>query len=210
MTTLHDVRSPAWAAASTTGAPVVLLLHGYGSHEHDLAVLAPALAIEGRWASLRAPLDMPGGGAAWMPITTPGRPDPDAVAQATDAIWAWVEENVDDGSSIVPIGFSQGGVMASQLLRTRPERVAATVILGGFVLAAPQPADDVIASSRPPVFWGRGTEDRVIAEHAVAHTSEWLPGHSSLTERVYPGLAHGIHADELADVRAFLDSQTTA
>lgn len=206
MTALRDVRSPEWAA---DGSPVVLFLHGYGSHEHDLAGLAPALPIDGPWASLRAPLDMPGGGAAWVPITTPGRPDPDAVAEAADAIWAWVEANVDDGSTIVPIGFSQGGVMASQLLRTRPERVAATVILGGFVVSAPQPADDAIAASRPPVFWGRGTEDRVIAEHAVATTSEWLPGHTTLTERVYPGLAHGIHAEELADVRAFLDAHTT-
>ncbi|RUR00979.1 alpha/beta hydrolase [Labedella endophytica] len=208
MTRLRDVRSPEWDSTSVD-SPVVLFLHGYGSHEHDLACLAQPLAIEGRWASLRAPLDMPGGGAAWVPITTPGRPDPDAVAEATAAVWAWVDENVDDGSVIVPIGFSQGGLMASQLLRTRPDRAAATVILGGFVLAVPQPADESLATARPSVFWGRGAEDRVITEHAIAPTSEWLPGHSSLTERVYPGLAHGIHAKELADVRAFLDAHTT-
>ena len=94
--------------------------------------------------------------------------------------------------------------MATQLLRTRPERVLAPVVLGGFVLGAPQPADDVLVETRPAAFWGRGAEDRVIAAHAIARTSEWLPRHTTLTERVYPGLAHGISPEELADVRAFL------
>ena len=205
MTLLRDVRSPGWNATSD-GSPVVLFLHGYGSDEHDLASLAPALGLGDRWASLRGPLDMPGGGAAWGPITTPGEPDRAIVEAATAAIWSWADDNTESGSTVVPIGFSQGGVMASQLLRTHPERVAATVILGGFVLGDDQPADDAIAASRPPVFWGRGAQDRVIAPHAIERTTAWLPGHSTLTERVYPDLAHGIHAAELADVRAFLDA----
>ncbi|WP_431031546.1 hypothetical protein [Plantibacter sp. RU18] len=54
------------------------------------------------------------------------------------------------------------------------------------------------------MFWGRGTEDRVIAEPAVARTASWLPLHTTLTERTYPGLAHGINQAELDDVRTFL------
>lgn len=208
MTLLRDVRSAAWGSAPAA-APTVLLLHGYGSHEHDLAGLAPALDLTGPWASLRAPIDMSGGGAAWVPIDTPGNPDPAATTAATESIWAWIDENVAAESPVVPIGFSQGGLMASQLLRTRPERVAATVVLGGFVLGAPQPADATLLETKPPVFWGRGAEDRVIAPHAIERTTEWLPSHSTLMERVYPGLAHGIHAAELADVRAFLDAHGT-
>ncbi|MBB5642252.1 phospholipase/carboxylesterase [Cryobacterium roopkundense] len=94
--------------------------------------------------------------------------------------------------------------MASQLLRTRPERVLATVVLGGFVLGAPQPGDPALAVSRPPVFWGRGAEDHVIAEAAIDRTGAYLPEHSTLAERVYPGLAHGISEAEIGDVRAFL------
>ena len=94
--------------------------------------------------------------------------------------------------------------MASQLLRTRPERVLAPVILGGFVQAAAQPGDATLASTRPPVFWGRGAEDRVIAASAISRTSAYLPQHSTLVERVYPGLAHGIDAAELGDVREFV------
>jgi phospholipase/carboxylesterase len=100
--------------------------------------------------------------------------------------------------------------MATQLLRTRPERVLAPVVLGGFVLGAPQPGDDALRAALPALFWGRGAQDRVIAPVAIARTTEFLPGHTSLVERVYPGLAHSINNSELDDVRGFLAAEVGA
>ncbi len=208
-TTLRDVRSTGWTTSDVPAA-VVLFLHGFGSNEQDLSGLAPALGLDLPWASLRAPLELGNGGAAWFEITTPGNPDAAPVEEATEAIWAWIEENVDPATRIVPVGFSQGGLMASQLLRTRPERVVAPVILGGFVLGATQPGDETLRESLPPVFWGRGAEDRVIAPVAITRTTEFLPVHSSLIEKVYPGLAHGINAAELDDVRDFIAAEIGA
>jgi len=202
-TVLRDIRSQGWSV----NAPIAMLfLHGFGANEHDLPGLAPALDLDLPWASLRAPREI-GNGAAWFAVITPGSPDPVVVEAATDTIWVWVDANLDPGTRVVPIGFSQGGLMATQLLRTRPERVLAPVVLAGFVLGAPQPADGTLAADRPPVFWGRGAEDRVIAAHAVARTESWLPLHTSLTARVYPGLSHGISGPEVADVRDFLVEQ---
>jgi len=206
---LLDVRSPGWDADATSAAAIPLLLHGFGSNERDLTSLVPALGLESPWASLRAPLQLGNGGAAWFEIVTPGNPDAEPVVEATDAIWAWVDANVDTSVPVIPIGFSQGGLMASQLLRTRPDRVLATVILGGFVLGAPQPGDDDVAASLPPVFWGRGAEDRVIGVPAIERTSAFLPQHSTLVERIYPGLAHGISQAEVVDVSAFIAAQLT-
>ena len=98
--------------------------------------------------------------------------------------------------------------MASQLLRTRPERVAAAAILSGYVQSAPQPADTTLTEYPRPVFWGRGTADAVIPPRAVEATSEFLPGHSVLTERVYRGLPHSVNEEELADLAAFLRGVT--
>ena len=200
-------------AARTSQEPlegpfVALLLHGYGSNADDLAGLAPHVVPGLPWASLEAPIPLGPGSSAWFDIVTPGDPAPEPVAAATDAICAWVDANLDPATILVPIGFSQGGLMASELLRTRPERVAATVVLGGFVQGTERAGDATLASTLPPVFWGRGREDRVITGAAVARTESWLPEHSTLTRRVYAGLAHGISAEEAADVAAFVTSIT--
>lgn len=184
--------------------PTALFLHGYGSHEQDLASLARWLPAGIPWVSLRAPLALPQGGNAWFPITAPGNPDAEPVAIGTEAIWSWVDEHLGSGAPVVPIGFSQGGLMATQLLRTRPAQVAAAVVLAGFVQASAQPGDEMLATSRPPVFWGRGAEDRMITAEAVHRTRGWLPAHATLVERVYPQLGHSIDASEMDDVRYFL------
>ena len=201
---LREVRSAHWPADTATTPAVALLLHGYGSNEHDLTGLIPAFGLTLPWVSLRAPLELGTGGAAWFSITTPGNPDARPVAEATETIWDWVDTNLAATTRVIPIGFSQGGLMASQLLRTRPERVLAPVVLGGFVLGAAQPGDATLAEARPAVFWGRGADDRVIGEAAISRTSTYLPQHATLVERVYPGLAHGIDAAEAGDVRDFL------
>jgi phospholipase/carboxylesterase len=200
VTTLRDVRSGNWGDG--VAPTVALLLHGYGATENDLTGLIPAIGLEIPWASLRAPIDL-GGGAAWFQVVTPGDPDPEPLLAATDAIWAWVD-TVAPESRVVPIGFSQGGLMASQLLRTRPERVMAPVILGGFTAGPPQVADAELADTKPAVFWGRGAEDRVITPAAIERTRAFLPAHSTLVERVYAGLGHGISAAQVDDVREFL------
>lgn len=203
-TLTREVRSADWPSGPAGPGALMMLLHGYGSNERGLAGLAPSLSLGLPWVSLRAPLDTPGGGAAWFAITTPGDPDAVPVEEATDVIWSWVDANVEPGTRIVPVGFSQGGLMATQLLRSRPERVLAPVVLGGFVLGATQPGDGVLASERPAAFWGRGEDDYVITGPAVARTASWLPRHASLEERIYAGLGHGISAQELADVHSFL------
>ena len=48
------------------------------------------------------------------------------------------------------------------------------------------------------------TNDDVIPPDLIAHTAVWLPEHSELSGRVYPGLTHSVSEDELLDVRTFL------
>lgn len=191
-------------ATGRTAAPLLLLLHGYGASERDLPGLVDHLPAGLAWASLRAPLALPHGGHAWVPITVPGRPDPQAVADATDAVLAWLDEHVPVTTPVVPLGFSQGGLLATQLLRRSPARFAAAVVLSGFVLDAAQPGDEQLAERRPPVYFGHGDADRVITPEATARTSAWLPDRTTVTDRTFAGLGHGIAVEELAEVRTFL------
>ena len=58
-----------WSASETdrVGRPLLLILHGYGSHEGDLFSLAPHLPLTPVLAALRAPLPV-GDGWAWFPV----------------------------------------------------------------------------------------------------------------------------------------------
>jgi phospholipase/carboxylesterase len=203
------VRRPQEAVVAS-GRPLLLFLHGFGSHEGDLAGLASFLPDRFDWVSLRAPIGISASGFAWFPITTPGRPDQSSVITAADAILQWLDDNVDEATPVVPIGFSQGGLMVTQLLRQAPGRFPAGVVLSGFSLDAVLPGDEKLTELRPPVFFGRGDVDGVISPETTARITAWLPAHSTLTEKVYPGLAHSISAEELGDISVFLDEAVLA
>lgn len=203
-----DTSAVLWSAPERerAGRPLVVLLHGYGSHEGDLFALSPALPLGPVVASVRAPLRESGGYAWWsLEGATPGAPDPVAVDAAATAVLDWLDTLQNTSVSI--LGFSQGGAMALQLLRHAPTRFAAAVCLSGFVATATHPGDAELETLRPPVFWGRGTHDEVIPDYAVERTAQWLPSHSDATIEVYEGLGHSISTEELGDFAAFLSAR---
>jgi len=185
--------------------PILVMLHGYGSNEQDLAGLSGYLHGDFPWVSLRAPLSLAPGSNAWFPLAAPGNPLPENVEHATEVLWAWIDANLPADAKLIALGFSQGGLMASQLLRTRPERIAATVILAGFTLGAEQPADAWLSENRPKVIYCRGLNDGVISGETVARTVGWLEGHTNAQMFKYPGLAHSIDERVLSDVNDYLD-----
>jgi len=204
-----DADAVLWSAsaADRVGRPLLIVLHGYGSHEGDLFSLSPYLPLQPVIASLRAPLPV-GDGAAWFPISNqPGRPDPSAVDAATVAVLAWLDALPEQPTSVGLLGFSQGGAMTLQLLRHAPERFAFAVQLSGFVADGGSAGDAELRTVRPPVFWGRGTIDPVIPADAVDRTALWLADHTTTIERIYEGMPHSISQAELADVSAFLREQ---
>ena len=184
--------------------PLLLLLHGKGSHEGDLVSLSDRFPRGFAIASLRAPL-ADGPGFSWFRMTTPGSPDARSVDAAVDALFAWVDALPFTPLSIGMLGFSQGGVIALQALRRAPERVGFALNLSGFVAPGDERGDGAIAQH--PVFWGRGDRDVAIPASAIARTEEWLPQHVDLTARVYPGLAHSVSMDELGDIEEFLTAR---
>jgi phospholipase/carboxylesterase len=197
-----------WSAPERERAdrPLLVMLHGYGSYEGDLFGLAPALPLGPVVASVRAPLPA-GPGFAWFPLTfeTPIAEHSANADAAARAVLDWLDTVT--AASVGLLGFSQGGAVALQLLRLAPERFSYAVMLSGFAVGTDHAGDAALAAARPPVFWGRGTLDRVIPPAAITLTEEWLPAHSTLTSRVYNDLAHGVSNDELRDIVEFVRAQ---
>jgi len=206
-----DADAVQWSAPERerAGRPLLVLLHGIGSHEGDLFGLSPHLPLDPVIASLRAPLHE-GNGYAWFERGGAAEAA-SRIAQADAAargILRWLDTT--DATSTGLLGFSQGGAMALQLMRLAPERFAYAVQLSGFVLGPTHAGDAALAARRPPVFWGRGTADPVIPAELIAVTSAWLPAHTTATERIYEDLAHAVSARELGDINDFIRAQLSA
>lgn len=199
-----DTSAILWSAPERerAGRPLLVLLHGLGSHEGDLFSMSPGLPLEPVIASLRAPLQH-GGGWSWWPYTgLAGEPAASDVDAAASAVIDWLD--TVEYTSVSLLGFSQGAALSLQLLRHAPTRFAATVALSGFLAPGEHPGDDELARVKPPVFWGRGTADTVIPDAAIERTSERLPEHADATVRIYENLGHSISSPELAEFVAFL------
>ena len=193
-------RSPSERA----GTPLLVALHGVGSHERDLLGLAPALPAAWTLASLRAPMPW-GQGFSWYPLGTPGSPDPVAVDAAAAEVLDWIDSVAADHPRVGLLGFSQGGSMALQLLRARPAGFAFAVSLSGFVVPGVEDSrDEAVAAVRPRVFLGHGDLDAVIPPEATARTQAWAAAHTDVTDRGYAGLPHAVSSAELEDVAAFV------
>lgn len=200
-------------STSDDNLPAVLLLHGYGSHEGDLAGLSSYLPAQFRYIALRGPLET-GPGFAWFPLTMHGaRLAATGAKEAAQAVADWCAQV--DIRPVGAIGFSQGGALSLELLREgAPGTIAWSGVLSGFVVGAEDAAvddrDTALAVSKPPVFWGRGDMDGVIPEERVSATSQWLSRHAQLVERVYPGLMHSVSADEIAELSEWMLTVTDA
>jgi phospholipase/carboxylesterase len=159
------------------------------------------------WAALRAPINLGNDAYAWYGITAPLTPSREEVERATAAVWDWVEQSIPEDSPLIVLGFSQGGLMATQLLRTRPARLAATVILAGFMFGGDQPADIELKSLKPKVFYGRGAQDSMITRESVSVLNIWLQSHTRAQTKTYDGLGHSIDARVMNDVADYIAGQ---
>ncbi|KAK1826723.1 Alpha/Beta hydrolase protein [Podospora conica] len=133
------------------GQPLLVLIHGYGSHEGDLVGLVPHLTSELATVSIQAPL-------------------PAGMGYATDAVIAWLDDAVPGTTPVALLGFSQGGLMVTHLIRTRPDRFFAGVVLSGFVADTVVPGDEPLAKLAPPVFFGHGNRDPIVTGEAFARS----------------------------------------
>lgn len=202
-------------ASALADRPLLIMMHGYGSNEGDLISLVSFLPAEFVVASLRGPNSV-GAGFTWFhldpdPVTGVFRRDIDEVNASTQRLLEWIdllESEVGELPRLAVLGFSQGGVMALQLLRHAPERFAAGVLLAGFAVDDTTQCgierDALLSSVRPPVFWARDAQDPVIHPELVAFTRKWLPEHSDLDARLYANVGHSISLEEMEDVAAFL------
>ena len=212
----HDRLDPdvvAWSApeGERDGRPLLIQMHGWSYDEQHLFQFRDDLSAELVIASVRAP-HAEAGGYAWFPSqgNPIGDPQPQVATRAVDAVLDWLDALTFKPSSIGLLGFSQGGAMVLQLMRTRPESFDYGVNLAGFVVNDVQSGDSTLARLQRPIFWGRGQQDFVIPQRAIERTQAWMVKHSHATTRVYEQLGHDVAGNEVTDFAAFVARHLTA
>lgn len=194
------------------GSPIVVLLHGRGSDEHDLMGLRPALPADAIVITPRAPFPGApwgyGGGWAWYRILPDWIPEPEALEASIAAISELVERlpellPVKPGPVIIG-GFSQGSTTALAYALLHPDRVRGVLVFSGFLANHPDVLQAVANANGLPVFWGHGTADQMIPfELGVAGRSALSAAGAHVTSYDAP-VGHGIDPRELAAASSWL------
>lgn len=177
--------------------PLLMLLHGLGSNEHDLFAFVPHLDPEFLVVSVQAPISYGFGGFAWFNIDlTSGVPNANIqqVVQAQRLLTSFIEEVIEayqpDTNRIFLAGFSQGAIMSYATAFMIPEKVTGVVAMSGYILkdTAPQIFTPALKNLRImathgiydqvlPIFLGRASEaflksmqlNHIYKEYPMAH-----------------------------------------
>jgi phospholipase/carboxylesterase len=209
---VHLVRQP---TVEVDTPPLLLLLHGIGSNEHDLYGLAPFLDKRFLIISVRAPLTLEPGSYAWFEVDfTPQGSiiNPEQAEASLKTLITFLQEAIAeynaDPKQVYLMGFSQGAIMSASVALTRPELVAGAVLMSGRILPEIRPT---IASSEElsglPILVVHGTADTVLPISNGRASREFLSSlQVNLTYHEYP-MGHEVNQESLNDVTTWLTEQ---
>ncbi|HSJ23957.1 MAG TPA: alpha/beta fold hydrolase [Longimicrobiales bacterium] len=205
----HEIYVP---GDTNDAVPVLILLHGRGSHRGDLFGLQRHLPPE--WAVVAPDAPFPaapwgyGAGYAWYRYMGRNVPEEASFSGSLDALDRLLETLPDilgtPPSSVALGGFSQGGTVSTAYALSRPGRVRHVLNFSGFLADHPavSATPDAVAGTR--FFWGHGTQDGNIpfALGEEGRAALRAAG-ADLDARDYD-IGHWIDPTELADAVAWL------
>ncbi len=195
-------------------APLLLLLHGYGSNEQDLFSFAPELPDQYFVISVRAPMPMQPYGNAWYTIYWDGsnakRSDDKHAKESRDLVVKFIDEAIQaydlDASNVTLLGFSQGTIISYAVALTYPEKVKNLIALSGYIneeITTPKTDHQVYKDLA--VFCSHGSQDQVIPVEAARSVPAYLEKLGiSATLREYP-VGHGVAPQNLNDLKQWLE-----
>jgi len=198
------VRESGAPLAQARGA--VIMLHGRGGTADDILSLAQLFAHPDL-----AYLAPQAAGGSWYPYSflAPLANNEPALSQALSAVADLVGRLDGEGFAaerVFLLGFSQGGCLALEYAARRARRYAGVVGLSaGLIGPQGTPRNYQGSLAGTPAFLGCGDLDSHIPLDRVHESTGALEAlGADVTERIYPGMGHGINDDEIDRVRAML------
>ncbi len=193
-------------------SPVLVLLHGRGSHMGDLSGLTSLLPPGASLITPQAP--HPGAkwgygpGWAWYRYLGEDHAEPESLRGSLDALGSFLDDlprklGFEPGPLVLG-GFSQGGTLSLAFALTHPGAVDGVVNLSGFLLSPESLAVEPEQLGETPLFWAHGTQDPSVPfELAIRGRARLEAAGRRFLAKDYP-IGHWVSPEEMTDLEEWL------
>ena len=194
-----------------TPYPLIILMHGFGSHMGDLAGLAPAISqTDYVYAFPNAPIHMEMGfgaeGYAWTSLSEGDRAKLAKLSEIK--LNGFFKEvfhlyHIEPGTVVLG-GFSQGGMMAYRVGMARPRTFKGLAILSSILREDDQLLGCVDSEAGQSIFISHGTQDTIISVEDGRKSASLLEARGYTPEYREYEIGHEISTEVLSDLRRWL------
>lgn len=209
-----DVKYRVWEPAPAKPSALLILLHGVGGNEANLAELAATAPPDTLVILARGRLTLGPGQYAWFRVafTATGPQIEPGEAEASRLALVHLVQHLQGQYGIDPVrtvmaGFSQGGILSASVGLSTPESVTGFAVLSGRILPEIEPViapRERLTSVRALITHGRADETLPVGWAERAHT--WLDQLGVSHElKLYPG-GHSLSAAMVSDFSAWLQA----
>jgi len=197
-------------------APLLIMLHGYGSDENDLFSFASELPKELFIVSAKAPYALQPYGNAWYAINfdaDKGKWNDNEQAKASREVLAkFIDEVCEtypvDTKNVTLLGFSQGTILSYAVALSYPEKVKNIVALSGYINKDILPEnlnqDDY---KNLDFYCSHGSVDQVIPVNWARQTTPFLESlNIKHTYSEFP-VGHGVAPQNFFELKDWLEER---
>lgn len=188
---------------TTQNPPILIMLHGYGSHEEDLFSFSEELPDDLFIISARAPYGMGYGGHAWYSINFDADEnkfsDTDEAKSSLKLIDGLIDHIQEEftPSKIFLLGFSQGAILSYAYSLNFPNKVNHVVALSGYLMQDLLPIEidpsiitdyyisHGVVDQVIPVQWARKAPEFMKLSNLSHEYSEYPVGHGVAPQNFY-------------------------
>lgn len=197
-------------------APVVIMLHGYGSDENDLFGFASEMPEELFIVSARAPYPIQPYGNAWYAINFDAEMnkwnDNEQAIQSRDLISKFIDEVIEtypiDKTKVSLLGFSQGTILSYAVALTYPDKIKNVIALSGYISPEMLPEDiEDKDYSQLAFYCSHGSQDQVIPVEWARKVPQFL--NSLNVKHSYSEFptGHGVAPQNFYEFRSWLNKR---
>jgi predicted esterase len=194
------------------GKGVVVMVHGRGAGPANILDLVPRLDRPG--FTYLAPT---AAGRTWYPHsfmaeTAQNEPWLSSALRALDRVVSDVIARGVPTERIVLLGFSQGACLMSEFAAAHAARYGGVIVFSGGLVGPPGTTWDYDGSfDGTPVFLGCSDPDAHVPRTRVEESAAvFTRMGASVDMRIYPGMGHTVHDDEISAARELLASVAPA